>query len=124
MSRKVLVIDDEPDIILTVRLTLELEGYEVIAAATGEEGLELVRDERPDVVLLDLRLPGLDGFAVLERLPAAELNVPIIVISAHAAGATIRRAFDMGCRDFITKPFSPDELVTKIDAAMSDGVVS
>ncbi len=120
--RKVLVIDDEPDILLTVRLSLELEGYEVIEAATGEEGLVLIREERPDVVLLDLRLPGLDGFAVLERLPDEEADVPIIVISAHAAGATIDRAFDLGCRDFLTKPFTPDELVAKIGTAIAKGV--
>lgn len=124
MTRKVLVVDDEPDILLTVRLALELEGYDVVEAATGEEGLTLLRDECPDIVLLDLRLPGLDGFAVLERLPDQEPEVPVIVISAHAAGATIKRAFDMGCRDFITKPFTPDELVSKINAAMSDSVPS
>lgn len=116
MTKTVLIVDDEPDIVLTVRLTLEIEGFRVLSASSGETALELLQNEEPDVVLLDLRLPGIDGFAVLERLPSTK--APVIVLSAHASGATIDRAFSMGCRDFVTKPFHPEDLVTKVNEAL------
>lgn len=118
MSQKtILVVDDEPDIVLTVRLTLELEGYRVITVGTGEDALEVLQRETPDVILLDLRLPGIDGFAVLERLP--DHNPPVIVLSAHASGGTVQRALEMGCREFITKPFNPDQLSAKIRSILN-----
>lgn len=118
MSQKtILVVDDEPDIVLTVRLALELEGYRVVSVGTGEDALEVLQREKPDVMLLDLRLPGIDGFAVLERLP--DDNPPVIVLSAHASGGTVRRALEMGCRDFITKPFKPDQLTAKIRSVLA-----
>jgi len=115
-TKTVLVVDDEPDIVLTVRLALELEGYRVLSAGSGEDALELLERERPDIILLDLRLPGIDGFAVLERL--ARSTPPVIVLSAHANGGTMQRALEMGCREFITKPFNPDQLVDKIEATL------
>ena len=114
--KTVLVVDDEPDIVLTVRLALELEGYRVLTAGSGEDALERLERERPDIILLDLRLPGIDGFAVLERL--AQNTPPVIVLSAHASGGAMQRALEMGCREFITKPFHPEQLVDKIEAIL------
>jgi DNA-binding response OmpR family regulator len=115
-AKTILVVDDEPDIVLTVRLTLEVEGYRVLAVGSGEDALEVLERETPDVILLDLRLPGIDGFALLDRLP--DEIPPVIVLSAHASGPTVKRAMAMGCRDFITKPFDPDLLVAKIEATL------
>ncbi|MGH2756225.1 MAG: response regulator [Actinomycetota bacterium] len=115
-ERTILVVDDEPDIVLTVRLVLEVEGFRVLAVGSGEDALEVLEREIPDVILLDLRLPGIDGFAVLDRLP--EETPPVIVLSAHASGNTVKRAMAMGCRDFITKPFSPEYLVSRIEATL------
>ena len=120
MMKTVLVVDDEPDILLTVRLSLELEGYRVLTALSGEEALEVISRDTPDAILLDLRLPGIDGFAVLDRIPENHNQLPVIVLSAHASPRTIDQALQMGCRDFITKPFDPEVMLEKVRAAVSE----
>jgi DNA-binding response OmpR family regulator len=115
-EKTILVVDDEPDSVLTVRLLLEVEGFRVLAVGSGEDALEVLEREIPDVMLLDLRLPGIDGFALLDRLPKE--TPPVIVLSAHSSENTVKRAMAMGCRDYITKPFEPDTLVAKIEATL------
>lgn len=114
---RVLVVDDEPDIALICRLALTLAGFEVDECGTGTEALDYLARDTPDVVLLDLRLPDLSGWDVLDRLRGSGRldDLRVIVFSAHASAAhDAKRA---GCVSFIAKPFTPDELVAHVTAA-------
>lgn len=117
MTTKVLVVDDEPDIALICKLALTLAGFEVEECGTGRAALDYLAGVTPDVVLLDLRLPDLSGWEVLDELRDAgrldELNV--IVFSAHASAA--QSAVEAGCVSFMAKPFTPDELVAQVTSA-------
>ena len=109
---RVLVIDDEAPIRLLCRVNLEAEGMEVLEAADGPAGLEAARGERPDVVLLDVMMPGLDGWRVAEELlldPATE-RIPIIFLTARAEFRDRARGLDIGGVDYVTKPFNPLDL--------------
>lgn len=120
MAPTVLVVEDEPDLILMVRITLEHAGYEVLEAMTGEEALAILEDNSPDAVLLDIRLPGIDGWEVLERLRGAGRldDLPVFMCSAHTGSITADKAVEAGCRGFITKPFSPDDLIATLERAL------
>jgi DNA-binding response OmpR family regulator len=107
-----LVIDDEAPIRLLCRVNLEAEGMEVLEAADGPTGLEQARDEHPDVVLLDVMMPGLDGWRVAEALLEDDLTkeIPIIFLTARAEFRDRARGLDIGGVDYVTKPFNPLEL--------------
>jgi DNA-binding response OmpR family regulator len=109
---KVLVIDDEAPIRLLCRVNLEAEGMSVIEAADGPSGLEQARDERPDVVLLDVMMPGLDGWKVAEQLLEDERTsaIPIIFLTARAEFRDRAKGLDIGGIDYVTKPFNPLDL--------------
>ena len=109
---RVLVIDDEAPIRLLCRVNLEAEGMEVLEAADGPTGLEQARDEHPDVVLLDVMMPGLDGWRVAEALLEDDLTkeIPIIFLTARAEFRDRARGLDIGGVDYVTKPFNPLEL--------------
>ena len=109
---KVLVIDDEAPIRLLCRVNLEAEGMDVVEAADGPAGLEKAREERPDVILLDVMMPGLDGWHVAERLleDPATSGIPIVFLTARAEFRDRARGLDLGGVDYITKPFNPLEL--------------
>ena len=109
---RVLVVDDEAPIRLLCRVNLEAEGMEVLEAADGPSGLEMARDERPDVVLLDVMMPGLDGWRVAEELlDGADTNaIPIVFLTARAELRDRARGLDLGGLDYVTKPFNPVEL--------------
>jgi DNA-binding response OmpR family regulator len=109
---RVLVIDDEAPIRLLCRVNLEAEGIQVLEAADGTTGLNLARDEQPDVVLLDVMMPGLDGWHVAEELLEDELTsgIPIIFLTARAEFRDRARGLDIGGVDYVTKPFNPLEL--------------
>ena len=109
---KVLVIDDEAPIRLLCRVNLEAEGMDVIEAADGPSGVEKARDEKPDVVLLDVMMPGLDGWRVAEKLLDDDRTVaiPIIFLTARAEFRDRARGLDIGGVDYVTKPFNPIEL--------------
>jgi two-component system alkaline phosphatase synthesis response regulator PhoP len=109
---KVLVIDDEAPIRLLCRVNLEAERMDVIEAADGPSGVEKARDERPDVILLDVMMPGLDGWRVAEQLLEDDrtTNIPIIFLTARAEFRDRARGLDIGGVDYITKPFNPLEL--------------
>jgi len=113
----VLVVDDEPDIALICRLALTLAGYEVEERGTGADALDYLAHTTPDVVLLDLRLPDLSGWEVLDRLRENGRldDLRVIVFSAHASAG--RSARDAGCFAFMPKPFTPDDLVAHVEAA-------
>ncbi len=114
---KVLVIDDEAPIRLLCRVNLEAEGMEVVEASAGSEGLDLARAERPDVVLLDVMMPGLDGWNVAEQMvedPVLE-GIPIVFLTARAELRDRARGLRIGGVDYITKPFNPVELAPLVE---------
>lgn len=113
---RVLVVDDEPQIRRALRTNLAARGYDVDQAATGEEALEQAAAHHPDVVILDLGLPGIDGIAVVEGL-RGWTSVPIIVLSVRDAEADKIAALDAGADDYVTKPFSMGELLARLRAA-------
>ena len=112
MATRVLVIDDEAPIRLLCRVNLEAEGMEVLEAADGPSGLATARAETPDVILLDVMMPGLDGWQVAERLLEDERTsrIPIIFLTARAEFRDRARGLDIGGIDYVTKPFNPLEL--------------
>jgi two-component system KDP operon response regulator KdpE len=116
MSR-VLVVEDELPMRRTLDIGLRARGYDVDLAANGDQALELARSHQPDVVILDLGLPGIDGIEVAHALRGWSA-VPIIVLSARGAEAVKVAALDAGADDYVTKPFGMDELVARIRAAL------
>ena len=111
------MVDDEPRIVNFVRMNLELEGCRVIAAHNGREALERVRDNLPDIVLLDIMMPGMDGFEVLRRLRQFS-TVPVIVLTAKDEADDRVRGLELGADDYIGKPFEHRELVSRIRAVL------
>jgi two-component system KDP operon response regulator KdpE len=114
---RVLVIDDEPQIQRAVRTALAGHGYSVFGAESGEEGLTLFGERRPDVVLLDLMLPGIDGLEVCRRIREVSAT-PIIVLSARGEERDKVTALDLGADDYLTKPFGVEELLARIRVAL------
>ncbi|HXD74060.1 MAG TPA: sigma-54 dependent transcriptional regulator [Vicinamibacterales bacterium] len=111
---KILVIDDDAGIRESLKMTLEYDGYDVIGAATGPEGLNLVERDAPDLVLLDVKMPGMDGFDVMSRLRSMQGSLPIVMISAHGTGTTGADAIKKGAIDFIDKPLSTDRVLVTV----------
>lgn len=124
----VLVVDDEPDIRDLIRLNLEVAGHRVASAGGGEEALEAVLAERPDAVVLDVLMPGLDGWELLKRLKDASedglAGVPVLMVTALGQPEDRVRAGIEGALRFITKPFDPGELVKAVDALLAPGAPS
>ena len=114
---KVLVVDDEPQIRRALRTSLEAHGYEVVVVGTGEEGVLAAADAAPDLLLLDLGLPDLDGTEVIRRVRAFT-EVPVIVLSVRDAQQDKVAALDAGADDYVTKPFGMEELLARARAAM------
>lgn len=117
---RVLVIDDEAPIRLLCRVNLEAEGMEVLEAADGPAGLETARAEKPDVVLLDVMMPGLDGWRVAEELldDPGTSTIPIVFLTARAELRDRARGIDLGGIDYITKPFNPVELAPMVNGLL------
>jgi two-component system KDP operon response regulator KdpE len=107
----VLVVDDHPRVLRFIEIDLKLRGFEVLTATSGEVALELVKSEKPDIMLLDIVMPEMDGFEVLKQLRAFSL-LPVIALSASHASQD--DALRLGANDFVTKPFHPDEMVRRI----------
>jgi CheY-like chemotaxis protein len=120
MTGPVLVVEDEADIMLTVRLTLQAEGYRVMGVSSGEDALAFLRASPPDVTILDIGLPGIDGLEVVRRLRADPVlsDARIIVSSAHASGDVRRLTEALHCSAYLTKPFSTSELVAAVGDAL------
>ena len=117
MSPRVLVVDDDPQVLRLMRVNLELEGYDVVSAPDGEEALEAVLNERPDVVVCDVMMPGMDGLTVLRNLRSnpRTSKIPFVVVSAKAQRSDVKAALDMGADRYITKPFDPQELLDAVE---------
>ena len=121
MSReKILIVEDEADIRELIEYKLGQEGYRVLVAADGDEGLELVRQAAPDLLLLDLMLPGLDGLEICRRLRKDPLTekLPIIMVTARGEESDIVTGLELGADDYIVKPFSPRELLARVRAVL------
>lgn len=119
----VLIIEDEAEIRRFVRRVLELEGYRVLQAEDGDDGMRLMRESGVSLVLLDLRLPGIDGWEILAQMKgAAELSaIPAIVFSASAESLTRDRALSMGAADYLVKPISASRLKEAVNAVLQKG---
>ncbi len=120
---RVLVIDDEPQLLRALRINLSARGYDVSTAATGAAALRAVADYRPDVIILDLGLPDMDGIEVLSGV-RGWLNVPVIVLSARTDSAEKVQALDAGADDYVTKPFGMDEFLARLRAAVRRGAAA
>jgi DNA-binding response OmpR family regulator len=118
---RVLVIEDDASIMLGLRINLEAEGYEVLTADDGERGLEAARTEAPDLVILDVMLPKLNGFQVLQQLRREGLGMPIIVLSARTGEMDKVTGLELGAEDYVAKPFSLAELLARVKAALRRG---
>jgi len=116
----VLVADDDPDILTLVGFRLERAGYEVLPARDGEEALALALERQPDLAILDVMLPKLDGYEVTQRLRSnqATSGMPVILLTARVQEADITRGFEAGADDYIKKPFSPQELRARVQAIL------
>jgi two-component system alkaline phosphatase synthesis response regulator PhoP len=116
----VLIVDDEPDILLMLRVSLEASGYETGLAADGDVALQRVRQEPFDLILLDVMMPVLDGWGVLEALQREAAPPPVIVVSAKSASRDIDRAIELGAIEYITKPFEIERLIDRIAEVLAE----
>ena len=116
----VLAADDDEDILALVTFRLERSGYTVLQARDGAEALELARAEKPDLAVLDVMMPKMDGFELTRRLRADEATsrMPIILLTARAQDTDVQEGFDAGADDYIRKPFSPQELRSRVQAIL------
>jgi two-component system, cell cycle response regulator DivK len=116
MSKRILVIEDQEDNRRIVRDLLTSVGYELIEAVTGEEGVAMAESQRPNLILMDIQLPGLDGYEATRRIKAnPELSsIPIIAVTSYALSGDDVKAREAGCDNYVTKPFSPRALLAKI----------
>src|SRR5438067_4319062 len=120
MKPRILVIDDDAGIRESVRRTLEYQGYQFVGAATGPEGLALIERDPPDLVFLDIKMPGMDGLEVLERIKTANPAVPVVMVSGHGTTQTGFEARDRGASGFIEKPFSEAVLIERVQKELSE----
>ena len=121
---KILVVDDEIYIVHILDFSLGMEGYEVVTALDGEQALERVASEKPDLIVLDIMMPKLDGYEVCRAVKSnpATKNVPVILLSAKGRNVDQKMGFDVGADDYITKPFSPRKLVERINQLLGQAV--
>jgi DNA-binding response OmpR family regulator len=117
----VLVIDDDPVIVKLLRVNFELEGFNVISAGDGREGVEMVRAERPDVVISDIMMPTMNGLELVSILKSdpSTADLPVLLLSAKAQMADVQRGYELGADDYVTKPFAPIELIDKVTALVA-----
>ena len=120
-ARRIVVVDDQPDIRLMCRVNLALEGYEVIEAADGETGLHAVFAYRPDLVLLDVMMPGLDGWEVLETMKSnpQTASIPVVLLTARVQREDEIRGWRSGAADYLAKPFNPSTLNEVVGRALT-----
>ncbi len=120
---RILVVDDEIYIVHILDFSLGMEGYEVVTALDGEQALEKARTEKPDLIVLDIMMPKLDGYETCKRLKAdaSTKDVPVILLSAKGRNVDQKVGFEVGADDYITKPFSPRKLVERINAILGHG---
>jgi DNA-binding response OmpR family regulator len=119
MTIKILAVDDEQDILRLIQIKLRKEGFEVVTASDGEEGFAVASSEKPDLVLLDVMMPKVDGYTVAARIKKEIVPPPVVImLTARGQDSDIAQAFTQGADDYIVKPFSPRELLTRINIAL------
>ncbi len=114
--KRVLIVDDSPTAILWQRMLLQMEQYETLTAADGAEGVEVARRERPDLILLDVSMPTMDGIAACRALRAAPetADIPILMVTTHSEMDNVLAGFEAGCNEYLTKPLERTEFLTKV----------
>jgi two-component system KDP operon response regulator KdpE len=117
VPRRILVVDDEPHLVRAVSMYLELQGYVVFGASSGEEALQAIRDKLPDLVILDVLMPGMDGFETLQEIRRVS-NVPVIMLTARGEEEQKVRGLALGADDYVTKPFGQKELAARVQAVL------
>ncbi|MHB8811219.1 MAG: response regulator transcription factor [Desulfobulbaceae bacterium] len=122
MTRNVLVVDDEPNIVLSIKFLINQQGYEVRTASNGEEALQELSRQIPDLILLDIMMPKPDGYEVCQKIRAtpAWKDIPVIMLTAKGRDVEKQKGLAMGADDYITKPFATHELVAKVRAVLNE----
>ena len=122
VKKKVLVVDDENDILLIIKSALHEEGYDVTTANNGYDGLALAEDASPDLIILDIMMPEMDGFEVLQQLKENEktAQIPVVILTGMSSKDKIREALNKGIDYYIVKPFEYQDLVSKVKIAIDD----
>ena len=120
MSKRILIVDDEPNIVISLEFLMKREGFEVAVARDGEEGLQAIRSQRPDLVVLDVMMPKLNGFEVCEAVRAdRDLDeVRILMLTAKGREAEMKKGLGLGADAYVSKPFSTHALVEKVNALL------
>jgi DNA-binding response OmpR family regulator len=119
VSIKILAVDDEDDVRRLIQIKLKKEGVNVLTAANGLEGFEMARDEHPDVVLLDVMMPKMDGYTAAAKIKAEVSPAPIIImLTARGSEADVMEGLTGGADDYIVKPFAPRELIARVNVAL------
>jgi DNA-binding response OmpR family regulator len=119
-GKKILIAEDDTDIRCLVAYSLEYVGYDVVQALNGDEAVELAESERPDLILLDVRMPRMNGYEACAVLRSREStrDIPVVFLSARGQEAEIRRGLDMGAEEYILKPFAPDDLYQRVGSIL------
>ena len=122
MTRNVLIVDDEPNIVLSLKFLIAQQGYEVRTAGSGEEALKALSEQVPDLILLDIMMPRPDGYEVCQKIRATPewKDIPVIMLTAKGRDVERQKGFAMGADDYITKPFATSELVSKVRAMLEE----
>lgn len=115
---RILIVDDEPDILLMLRVNLEAEGYETLLASDGATALRRIDEEKPDLVLLDIMMPIVDGWGVLDEVGGNDSGPRVIMLSAKAGEDDVLRAWRNGADEYVTKPFDPDRLMSLVSEVL------
>ncbi|MFH1360547.1 MAG: response regulator [Candidatus Omnitrophota bacterium] len=120
MSKRILVIDDEMNIVKMVQSRLKASGYDVITAIDGKDGIAKAKQEKPDLIILDIMMPQMDGYEALGKLKESEETkfIPVIMFTAKAESDSVSQALDLGAVDYIVKPFTPVSLLEKVAKAL------
>lgn len=116
--KRILVVEDEPSIVTLIKFNLEQAGFSVLTAEDGNTGLQLAVDENPDLIVLDIMLPGIDGIEICKTLRQEKINIPILMLTARDEELDKVLGLELGADDYLTKPFSPRELVARIKAIL------
>ena len=121
-AKRVLICDDDPVILRLIQVNLELEGYEVLLAHDGEKAIEVAQAGRPDLIILDIMMPRLDGYQTCERLKADDSTkeIPVVFLSAKAQQSDIEKGRTFGVSEYVTKPFDPNDLVDVVERVLAE----
>jgi len=121
MAEKILAVDDESDVLMVIKTGLEVEGFDVITASNGKDAVALAKEEKPDLILLDVMMPIMDGFEALKALKADEdtCMIPVVMLTGLSERAKIQEALSSGTSYYIVKPFDFDEVVNKVRTVLS-----